>query len=121
MRFELVQQNGSLRTFALDFATGDEVVVLVKQFVATQKIFAAEITALGGLSAVTLLCFDWDKQDYAPTSIQGRSRSPRSLGRSASRPPAVTLLSICMPWSPRPTRPLMRVISARLPSVRSCR
>ena len=58
MRFELLQQNGAQRTFALDFATGDEVVSLVKQFVAAQKIFAAEITALGGLSDVMLLCFD---------------------------------------------------------------
>ena len=58
MRFELLQQNGAQRTFALDFATGDEVVSLLKQFVAAQKIFAAEITALGGLSDVMLLCFD---------------------------------------------------------------
>jgi predicted DNA-binding protein with PD1-like motif len=87
MRFELIQQNGSLRTFALDFATGDEVVAMVKQFVATQQIFAAEITALGGLSAVTLLCFDLDKGDYVPTTIQAQLELAMLMGQ-VGQPPA---------------------------------
>src|SRR5215471_4520006 len=86
MRFELIQQNGSLRTFALDFATGDEVVALVKQFVAAQQIFAAEITALGGLSAVTLLCFDPGKGDYVPTTIQAPLELAMLMGQ-VGRPP----------------------------------
>jgi uncharacterized protein len=70
MHSQLPQQDDGLRTFAPDFATGDEVVSLVKQFVAAQNIHAAEITALGGLSDVTLLCFDWDKQEYASIPLQ---------------------------------------------------
>jgi uncharacterized protein len=87
MHFELLHQSEGLRTFVIDFATGDEIVALVKQFVAEQKIFAAEITALGGLSDVTLLYFDWDKQDYVSKQI-GMQLEVGSLLGQVGQPPA---------------------------------
>jgi predicted DNA-binding protein with PD1-like motif len=88
MRFEVVKQDAGLRTFVIEFVTGDEVVSLVKQLVVAQNITAAEITALGGISDATLLCFDWDKQDYVSTSLPMQLEIGSLIGQ-VGQPPGV--------------------------------
>lgn len=63
MKWRMID-NSSQRTFALVFETGEEVVAGLQQFARETKATAAEFTALGALSDLTVGYFDWPKKDY---------------------------------------------------------
>jgi predicted DNA-binding protein with PD1-like motif len=69
MRSKLLNDGDGRRTFAVIMDKGDEVLTVVKEFAAKERIKAAQITAIGALSDVTLLYFDWDKKDYKKIRI----------------------------------------------------
>ena len=51
--------------------TGDEVLSSLQDFVEQERVHAAALTAIGALSDVTLLCFNWEtmcKADMTRTS-----------------------------------------------------
>ena len=52
------------KTFALIFATGDEVTAGLAEFVRSHRIGAAHFTAIGAFKDVTLGYFNWEKKDY---------------------------------------------------------
>jgi uncharacterized protein len=52
------------RTWALVFATGDEVVSSLTQFAALHQLTAARFTAIGAFSDATLGYFDWQQKEY---------------------------------------------------------
>lgn len=56
--------NETDRTFALIFATGDDVLVGLNDFAATQRMTAARFTAIGALRDVVLGYFDFETKEY---------------------------------------------------------
>jgi hypothetical protein len=61
---KLLHQTEGQRTYAVVPETGDEVMDSLQRFVAAERIGAAQLTATGALSDLTLMYFDWEKKDY---------------------------------------------------------
>lgn len=57
-------QDGELRSFALVFDTGDEVIETLTRFAREQDLSASSFTGLGALEDATLGYFDWERKDY---------------------------------------------------------
>jgi predicted DNA-binding protein with PD1-like motif len=64
MQAKLLHDADGQRTYAVILATGDEVMSSLKDFATRETITAAQISAIGALSDVTLAYFDWDKKKY---------------------------------------------------------
>ena len=69
MKSKLIQ-DGQLKTFALVFDTGEEVVAGLLQFAQGHKLTGAHLTAIGAFERVTLGFFDVAKNDYRRIAIQ---------------------------------------------------
>lgn len=69
MHSKLLHDHDRQRTFAIIMDKGDEVLSTIKDFAAKERIKAAQITAIGAFSDVTLLYFDWDRKDYKKIRI----------------------------------------------------
>lgn len=80
MQSKLLHHSGGQRTFAVVLATGDEVMASLKEFAARENITAAQINAIGALSDVTLLYFDWDKKDYMKIPLREQVEVASLLG-----------------------------------------
>jgi predicted DNA-binding protein with PD1-like motif len=61
MQHKLLHENDGQRTFAVILDTGDEVMETLQSFVERERITAAQFTAIGALSDVILMYFDWQK------------------------------------------------------------
>lgn len=64
MQHKRLHEKDGLRTYAVVLETGEEVMACLRQFITRERIFAAQITAIGALSDVVLQYFDWDKKEY---------------------------------------------------------
>lgn len=64
MQQKLLHQSGGQRTYAVVLETGDEVMDGLQRFAAAEHIGAAQLTAIGALSDLILMYFDWDTKDY---------------------------------------------------------
>lgn len=53
-----------LKTFALVFETGDEVMAELQRFARERRLTASSFTAIGAFERATLGYFDWDRKDY---------------------------------------------------------
>lgn len=80
MQSKLLHESSGQRTFAVVLATGDEVMASLKDFAARENITAAQISAIGALSDVTLLYFDWDKKDYMKIPLREQVEVASLLG-----------------------------------------
>lgn len=63
-------QHGELRTFAVVFDKGDEVVESLTAFAREHGLSAAQFTGLGAFSDVVLGFFDWQRKDYERIQIE---------------------------------------------------
>lgn len=63
MKSKLLFEQGE-RTFAIVFATGDEVAGGLLKFAEENGLSASHFTAIGAFERVTLGYFDWQKKDY---------------------------------------------------------
>jgi uncharacterized protein len=61
MQYKLLHENSGQRTFAVVLSTGDEVLASLKDFVAREKVHTAQLTAIGALSELVLMYFDWER------------------------------------------------------------
>lgn len=93
MQSKLLHDSHGQRTFAVILSTGEEVMGTLKQFVTQQKITAAQISAIGALSEVVLLYFDWDKKDYMKIPVREQVEVASLLGdvAEADGKPAIHL------------------------------
>jgi len=64
MQHKLLHESAGQRTFAVVLKTGDEVMACLQNFASTERIFAAQLTAIGALSDLVLMYFDWEKKQY---------------------------------------------------------
>lgn len=63
MRSKLLH-DGTEKTFALIYETGDEVLAGLKQFAKDHKPRSAHFTAIGAFRDAVLAYFDWDSKQY---------------------------------------------------------
>jgi uncharacterized protein len=77
MRWKLLSEQGGERTFALVFATGDEVKSELERFAREQSLSAARLSGIGALRDVTLGYFNWETKETTRTASTSRSRSCR--------------------------------------------
>lgn len=64
MNAKLLHQTNSVRTWALVFDQGDEVMEGLESFARSEGLDAASFTGIGALSDVKLGYFDWEQKDY---------------------------------------------------------
>lgn len=64
MKSKLLHEDDGKRTFALIFATDDDLLDQLKRFAAQERLAGAQFTAIGAFRSVTLGYFDWEKKEY---------------------------------------------------------
>lgn len=69
METKLLHEADGQRTFALILTEGDEAMACLESFAKTQRISAAQITAIGALSGGEISFFDWERKAYLPITI----------------------------------------------------
>src|SRR5262249_34056937 len=108
MQYKLLHSSNGQRTYAVIMRTGDEVMASMKEFVARESVHAAQFTAIGGLSDVTLMYYDWDKKEYLPNPVHDQVEVASLIGdvaqdtRKASRPCTSISPSACATAAPWP-------------------
>ena len=70
MRTKLLHERDGLRTFAVVFSRGDEVVTGLREFAREHKLTGASLTAIGAVSDITWGYFDWDRKDYINAALR---------------------------------------------------
>jgi len=63
VKTKLLSEQGG-RTYAIVFATGDEVTAGLHDFAQENRLSASHFTAIGAFERVTLGYFDWEQKDY---------------------------------------------------------
>ena len=64
MQNKLLHEGEGRRTYAVVLETGDEVMDCLRRFAVAERIGAAQFTAIGALSDLMLMYFDWDTKSY---------------------------------------------------------
>jgi predicted DNA-binding protein with PD1-like motif len=64
MKSKLLHEQAGLKTFALVFETGDEVVASLLGFARREAVHAASFQGIGAFERVTLGYFDWGSKAY---------------------------------------------------------
>jgi uncharacterized protein len=59
---------------------------VLKRFATEQRIFAAQITAIGAFSDVVLLYFDWEKKEYLRIPVKEQVEVAAMVGDIAESP-----------------------------------
>jgi uncharacterized protein len=86
MQQKLLHRGDGQRTYAVILETGDEVMQCLGQFVAAEKVGAAQLTAIGALSDVTLMYFDWEKKGYQRIPVAEQVEVASLIGDVATGP-----------------------------------
>ena len=74
------------RTYAVVLQTGDEVMQCLGQFIAAERIGAAQLTAIGAFSDVVLMYFDWEKKSYSRIPVREQVEVASLIGDVATGP-----------------------------------
>lgn len=80
MQSRLLHEAGGQRTFAVILQTGDEVTACLTDFATRERITAAQVSAIGALSDVELLYFDWEARDYRKIPVNEQVEVASLLG-----------------------------------------
>lgn len=94
MQYSKLNEIGGQRTFAIILETGDEVMGCLEDFVIEHKIFAAQFTAIGAFSDLTLKYFDWDTKKYLENPVTTQVEVASLLGDVAESPSGKPALHI---------------------------
>ena len=86
MQSKLLHQSEGQRTYAVVLETGEEVMTSLQRFVAAERIGAAQLTAIGALSDLVLMYFDWDKKDYQKIPVREQVEVASLIGDVAEGP-----------------------------------
>jgi len=93
---KLIHESAGQRAFAVILETGDEIVACLRKFAERERIFAAQITAIGALSDVVLLYFDWQKKEYLRIPVREQVEVVSLIGDVAEAPEGAPSLHIHM-------------------------
>jgi predicted DNA-binding protein with PD1-like motif len=86
MQHKLLHENNGQRTFAVVLDAGEEVVESLQLFVDRHGVTAAQFTAIGALSDVVLMYFDWQKKTYLRIPVQEQVEVASLIGDVAIAP-----------------------------------
>src|SRR5262245_117815 len=86
VQHQLLHDNDGQRTFAIVLDSGDEVIETLQSFAEQQRITAAQFTAIGALSDVVLMYFDWQKKDYIRIPVNEQVEVASMIGDVAKAP-----------------------------------
>ncbi len=86
MQHKRLHESSGQRTYAVVLETGEEVMDCLTRFVTAERIGAAQITAIGALSDVTLMYFDWSKKEYKPIPVREQVEVASLIGDVAEGP-----------------------------------
>jgi uncharacterized protein len=96
MQHKRLHETDGLRTYVVVLQTGEEVMACLRQFVTRERIFAAQLTAIGALSDVVLQYFDWDKKEYQDIPIREQVEVASMIGDVAQAPSGEPALHVHM-------------------------
>ena len=94
MQGKILHENNGQRTFAVILESGEEVSACLQEFVTRERIFAAQITAIGAFSDVVLMYFDWEKKKYLPIPVHEQVEVASLIGDVAESPSGEPALHI---------------------------
>jgi predicted DNA-binding protein with PD1-like motif len=94
MQHKLLHESTGQRTFAVVLKTGDEVMACLQNFASTERIFAAQLTAIGALSDLVLMYFDWEKKQYLRLPVREQVEVASLIGDVAQAPSGTPALHI---------------------------
>jgi predicted DNA-binding protein with PD1-like motif len=86
MQSKLLHQAAGQKTFALIFATGDEIMSTLEKFAKDQQLEGSHFTAIGALEEATLGYFDWQKKEYLKNPVKEQVEVVSLLGDIAKSP-----------------------------------
>ena len=86
VKARLLHQVAGQRTFAVILETGDEVMQRLQQFVKTERITAAQLTAIGAFSDAVLAYFDWEQKEYRKIPVREQVEVASLMGDVAVSP-----------------------------------
>jgi predicted DNA-binding protein with PD1-like motif len=86
MQHKRLDESGGRRTFAVILETGDEVMGCLRQFATSSNVHAAQLTAIGALSDLVLMYFDWEKKDYLRIPVREQVEVASLIGDVALAP-----------------------------------
>jgi predicted DNA-binding protein with PD1-like motif len=86
MQHKLLHERDGQRTFAVVLGTGDEVMGSLQAFAKAQHVTAAQFTAIGALSDVVLMYFDWQKKEYWRIPVNEQVEVAALVGDVAEAP-----------------------------------
>ena len=80
MRHKLLHESDGLRTYALIFETGDEVMSGLLDFANSMDLRGSRITAIGAFQEATLAYFHWESKEYEPIPVPEQTEVLSLLG-----------------------------------------
>jgi len=75
-------------------STGDEVLACLRDFITREKVHAAQLTAIGALSELVLMHFDWEKKEYQKLPVKEQVEVASLIGDVAEGPDGAPTLHI---------------------------
>jgi predicted DNA-binding protein with PD1-like motif len=98
VQYKLLHENSGQRTYAVVLSSGDEVLASLKDFITSEKVHAAQLTAIGALSELVLMYFDWEKKEYQKLPVKEQVEVASLIGDVAEGPdgaPTLHKLVMC--------------------------
>jgi len=86
MNARLLFEDRGLKTFAVIFDTGDEVIAGLTRFAKEQKLTGSHFTAIGAFRDVVLAYFDWEKKEYLKNPVREQVEVVSLIGDVALDP-----------------------------------
>ena len=86
MQHKRLNESGGQRTYAVVLETGEEVMGCLKRFIAREAVTAAQLTAIGALSDLVLMYFDWDQKEYLRIPVREQVEVASMIGDVAEGP-----------------------------------
>jgi uncharacterized protein len=94
MRQRRLHESDGQRTFVLVLENGEEVIDCLSRFAAAERIFAAQLTAIGALCDAELMYFDWERKAYLPIPVTEQVEVASLIGDVAEAPSGEPALHI---------------------------
>jgi predicted DNA-binding protein with PD1-like motif len=117
MKTKLLHKEGGLRTYAVVLEIGDEIMSCLGKVARSERLSAAQITAIGAFSEATLLFFDWESREYQPIPVTEQTEVAALIGDIALGREGEPALHV-MRFSANATEPPLPGISSKRASGR---
>jgi len=86
MNARLLFEDRGLKTYALVFETGDEVISGLTNFAREKKPAGSRFTAIGAFREATLAYFDWERKEYRKIPVREQAEVVSLIGDVARAP-----------------------------------